>query len=119
MFSLTRRHFAGAYNPDVLAAVGMSHNQEPTGVRYSDGDKPLFHDGVIRVMICQCQGMAKDRRRFVEGTCRIRLIKRHTSKRSALLVRGWAHRGSTLPGRIIRFDITLKSTDTEAETQGI
>jgi hypothetical protein len=64
--SLPPRRFAGAYNPDVLAAVGMSDNQKPTGIRHSHSDEALFRDGMIGVVIRHCQRIAKDGGRLVE-----------------------------------------------------
>jgi len=42
MLSLAQRRLAGADNPDVLAAVGMGHNQNPAGPLHSNPDEPLF-----------------------------------------------------------------------------
>ena len=66
MFSLSLRRLAGADNPDVLAAVGMGHNQDPAGPRHSDGDEPDFRDRMIRVMKGHCQRIAKNCSGLVE-----------------------------------------------------
>lgn len=53
MFSLAQRRLAGADNPDILAGVGMGHNQDAAVPRHSNRDEPLFGERVIRVMIRQ------------------------------------------------------------------
>src|SRR5437763_1103738 len=55
MFSLVHRRLPGTDNPDVLAAVGMGHNQNPADPRHSNRDEPLFRDRMIRVMISHRQ----------------------------------------------------------------
>jgi len=50
MFSLAQRRFAGADNPDILAAVGMGDNQDAVVPRHSNRDEPIFRVRVIRVM---------------------------------------------------------------------
>jgi hypothetical protein len=49
VFSLAQRRIPGADNSDVLAAVGIGHNQNPAGPRHPDGDEPLFRVRMIRV----------------------------------------------------------------------
>jgi hypothetical protein len=51
MFSLAQRRPTGADNPDILAAVGMGHNQDAAVPRHSNRDEPLFRERVIRGMI--------------------------------------------------------------------
>jgi len=66
MFSLGQRRLAGADNPDVLAAVGMGHNQNPVGSRHSDGDESFFRDRMIWVVIRHSQRIAKNRSSLVK-----------------------------------------------------
>ena len=61
MFSLAQRRLAGADNPDVLAAIGMGHNQNLTFPRHSNRDEPLFRDRMIRVVIRHRQRIGKNR----------------------------------------------------------
>ena len=44
MFSLAQRRVAGADNPDILAAVGMGHNQDAAVPRHSNRNEPLFRE---------------------------------------------------------------------------
>ena len=60
MFSLVQRRLPGTDNPDVLATVGMGHNQNPAGPRHSNRDEPLFRDRMIRVMISDRQRIGKN-----------------------------------------------------------
>ena len=66
MFSLAQRRLAGADNPDVLAAIGMGHNQNLTFPRHSKCDEPLFRDRMIRVMIGYRQRIGKNRSSLME-----------------------------------------------------
>jgi hypothetical protein len=59
MFSLVQRRLTGADNPDILAAVGMGHNQDAAGPRHSNRDEPLFQDRMIRVVIRDRQRIGK------------------------------------------------------------
>jgi len=51
-------NFPSADNSNRFAALGMGHDQNPFGARYSDRDEPLLREGVIRVWIRQRQGVA-------------------------------------------------------------
>jgi len=66
MFSLVQRRLPGTDNPDVLAAVGMGHNQNPADPRHSNRDEPLFRDRMIRVMISHRQRIGKNRGSLME-----------------------------------------------------
>ena len=66
MFSLAQRRLAGADNPDILAAVGMGHNQDAAVPRHSNRDEPLFRERVIRVMIRHRQRIGKNRSGLVK-----------------------------------------------------
>jgi hypothetical protein len=66
MFSLALRRFTGADDPDVFVAVGMGNDQDPTGTRHSDGDKPLLCSGMVGVVISCRQWVAKDRSCYLE-----------------------------------------------------
>jgi len=60
MFSLAQRRLAGADNLDILAAVGMGHNQDAAVSRHSNRDEPVFRERVIRVMIRRRQRIGKN-----------------------------------------------------------
>ena len=66
MFSLVQRRLAGADNPDILAAVGMGHNQDEAVPRHSNRDEPLFRERVIWVMIRHRQRIGKNRSGLVK-----------------------------------------------------
>ena len=66
MFSLAQRRLAGADNPDILAAVGMGHNQDAAVPRRSNRDEPLFRERVIRVVIRHRQRIGKNRSGLVK-----------------------------------------------------
>jgi hypothetical protein len=66
MFSLVLRRFTGADYPDVLVAVGVGNDQDSTGARHSDGDKPLLDGGMVGIVKSCRQWIAKDRGRFVK-----------------------------------------------------
>jgi len=66
MFSLAQRRLAGADNPDILAAVGMGHNQDAPIPRYSNRDEPLFRERVVRVVLRYRQRIGKNRSGLVK-----------------------------------------------------
>src|SRR5437588_2016283 len=68
VFSFAQRRLAGADNPDILAAVGMGHNQDAAVPRHSSRDEPLFRERVIRVVIRHRQRSAKTEAASSNGT---------------------------------------------------
>jgi hypothetical protein len=66
MFSLALRHLTGADDPDTIVSVGMGDDQNPTGARHSDGDKPLLRDGMVRIVKGYRQRIAKYGGGFLE-----------------------------------------------------
>ena len=66
MFSLAQRRVAGADNPDILAAVGMGHNQDAAVPRHSNRNEPLFRERVVRVVIRHRQRIGKNRSGIVK-----------------------------------------------------
>ena len=66
MFSFAQRRLASGDNPDILAAVGMGHNQDAAVPRRSNRDEPLFRERVIRVIVRHRQRIAKNRSGFVK-----------------------------------------------------
>jgi len=66
MFSFALRCLAGADNPDVLVAVHVGDDQNPTGARHSNGDETLFRCRMIRVWKRYRQGITKYGRRLLE-----------------------------------------------------
>jgi hypothetical protein len=79
-FSLARRHFPRADNPNGLAAIRMGNNQRATGLLRPCGNKPLLNHGAIRVGMRQGQRIAKNRRRIVKGNTVLPAIHRRFAR---------------------------------------
>ena len=66
MFSLAMRRLTGADDPDAFVSVGMGDDQNPTGARHPDGDKPPLRDGMVRIVKGYRQRIAKYGGGFLE-----------------------------------------------------
>lgn len=66
LISLARRRLSSAYDPNILTTIGMGHDNKPTCFGDSDCDEPPLRNRMIRIVIRDGQGIAKNRRRFME-----------------------------------------------------
>jgi hypothetical protein len=66
MFSLAMRRLTGAAVSDTFVSVGMGDDQNPTGARHPDGDKPPLRDGMVRIVKGYRQRIAKYGGGFLE-----------------------------------------------------
>jgi hypothetical protein len=74
--SLAGSSKARADDSNSITMVGMGDDQKPASVGHSNCEESLLFAGMIRIMVCQSQGITEDGRGFMERNAMLPAILR-------------------------------------------